>query len=83
MAGLFQRCIRRAEDFELHDQVIDSANITQSSFLRAQGKATAEFLVDEMTNEALEVLSHGEARSLMNDTQTSWPSTGAWWQAGL
>lgn len=83
VAGLFQRSIRRAEDFELHDQVIDSANITQSSFLRAQEKAAAEFLVDEMTNEALEVLSHGEARSLMNDTQASWPSTGAWWQAGL
>jgi len=83
VAGLFQRCIRRAEDFESHEQVLDSANITQSSFLRSQEKAAAEFLVDEMTNEALEVLSHGEARSLMNDTQTSWPSTGAWWQAGL
>lgn len=83
VAGLFLRCIRRAEDFEFHEQVLDSANISQSSFLRSQEMAAAAFLVDEMTNEALEVLSHGEARSLMNDTQTSWPSNGAWWQAGL
>eukprot|EP00435_Cladocopium_sp_Y103_P046340 s549_g13.t1 len=82
VAGLFLRCIRRAEDFEFHEQVLDSANISQSSFLRSQEMAAAAFLVDEMTNEALEVLSHGEARSLMNDTQTSWPSNGAWWQAG-
>eukprot|EP00438_Fugacium_kawagutii_P018355 Skav220711 [mRNA] locus=scaffold1850:23806:24189:- [translate_table: standard] len=49
-----------------------------------QEMAAAEYIADEMTTEALEVLEN-EARSLMNDTHATWSSLGtaAWWQAGL
>jgi len=85
LGALFERCAQRAQDFEfLHEQVVESANVTRSSFLRSQEIAAAEYLAEEMTHEALEAFN-AEAASLMNDTQATWSSlpTGAWWQAGL
>ncbi|CAK9055011.1 Uncharacterized protein SCF082_LOCUS29801 [Durusdinium trenchii] len=78
ISGLFARCVQQAQARELtRNEQVDSADVSRSSWMRSQEMAAAEFIAEQMTNEALEVMEYGEARSLMNDSAATWPSLRA------